>query len=130
MGLDVTGLGAVADLASSMIDRFFPNKTEQEKAQMAAALTIIQGQLDVNKEEAKSPSLLVSGWRPALGWACVLACVWNWMGLPVGLFIAKFSGYPIEMSPADLTEMLPILIGMLGLGTLRTVEKIKEVAAK
>jgi hypothetical protein len=52
------------------------------------------------------------------------------MGLPIGLFIAKVAGYPIEMSPADLTEMLPILIGMLGLGTLRTVEKIQQVASK
>jgi hypothetical protein len=130
MGLDVTGLGAVADLASSMIDRFFPNKTEQEKAQMAAALTIIQGQLDTNKVEAASTSLFVSGWRPFIGWACGLACVWNWMGLPVGLFLANLFGYPMQMSPADLTEMMPILIGMLGLGTLRTVEKIKEVAAK
>ena len=45
MAIDVTGLGAVADLASGLIDRFFPNKTEQDKAQMAAALTIIHGQL-------------------------------------------------------------------------------------
>jgi hypothetical protein len=130
MAIDVTGLGAVADLASNMIDRFFPNKTEQEKAQMAAALTIIQGQLDTNKVEAASTSLFVSGWRPFIGWACGLACVWNWMGLPVGLFLANLFGYPMQMSPADLTEMMPILIGMLGLGTLRTVEKIKEVAAK
>jgi Holin of 3TMs, for gene-transfer release len=130
MGLDVTGLGAVADLASSMIDRFFPNKTEQEKAQMAAALTIIQGQLDTNKVEAASTSLFVSGWRPFIGWACGLACVWNWMGLPIALFVANVAGHQMAMSPADLAEMMPILIGMLGLGTLRTVEKIKEVAAK
>jgi Holin of 3TMs, for gene-transfer release len=121
MAIDVTGIGAVADLASNLMDRFFPNKTEQEKAQMAAALTIMQGQLDVNKEEAKNPNLFVSGWRPAIGWTCVSACTWNWVGLPVGLFIAKIAGYPIDMSPADLTEMLPILIGMLGLGTLQQI---------
>ena len=130
MGLDVTGLGAVADLASSMIDRFFPNKTEQEKAQMAAALTIIQGQLDTNKAEASNYSIFVSGWRPFIGWACGSACAWNWIGLPIATFIAAAFGNPLSIAPADLTEMLPILIGMLGLGTLRTVEKIKEVAAK
>ena len=130
MAIDVTGLGAVADLAYGLIDRFFPNKTEQDKAQMAAALTIIHGQLATNQEEAKNPNIFVAGWRPFIGWACGLACAWNWMGLPIGLFIAKVAGYPIEMSPADLTEMLPILIGMLGLGTLRTVEKIQQVASK
>ncbi len=130
MAIDVTGLGAVADLASGLIDRFFPNKTEQDKAQMAAALTIIHGQLATNQEEAKNPSIFVSGWRPFIGWACGAACAWNWLGLPFGLFLAKLFGYSFEMSPADLTEMLPILIGMLGLGTLRTVEKIQQVAAK
>lgn len=130
MAIDVTGLGAVADLASGLIDRFFPNKTEQDKAQMAAALTIIHGQLATNQEEAKNPSIFVSGWRPFIGWACGAACAWNWLGLPVGLFFAKLFGYSFEMSPADLTEMLPILIGMLGLGTLRTVEKIQQVASK
>lgn len=128
--MDVTGLGAVADLASGIIDRFFPNKTEQEKAQLAAALTIIQGQLDTNKEEAKNSSLFVSGWRPFIGWACGSACVWNWLGLPVASFIASALGHPLTMSPADLTEMMPVLIGMLGLGSLRTFEKINNVASK
>ena len=130
MGIDVTGISAVADLASNMIDRFFPNKTEQEKAQMAAALTIMQGQLDTNKAEASNPSIFVSGWRPFIGWTCGSACAWNWIGLPIATFIAAAFGNPLNISPANLTEMLPILVGMLGLGTLRTVEKIQQVASK
>lgn len=130
MAIDVTGLGTVAELASGLIDRFFPNKTEQEKQQMAAAVMIIQGQLDVNKEEAKNPSVFVSGWRPFIGWVCGSACAWNWIGLPVAVFLAKVLGYTVELHPADLMEMMPILMGMLGLGGLRTVEKIQGVAAK
>jgi len=130
MGIDVTGLGTVAELASGLIDRFFPNKTEQEKQQMAAAVMIIQGQLDTNKEEAKNPSVFVSGWRPFIGWVCGSACAWNWIGLPVAVFLAKAFGYPVDLHPADLMEMMPILMGMLGLGGLRTVEKIQGVAAK
>ena len=130
MAIDVTGLGAVADLASSLIDRFFPNKSEQEKAQMAAAITIIQGQLAVNQTEAAHPNIFVSGWRPFIGWVCGIACAWNWAGLPIALFMATSFNHPIQIRPADLTEMMPILIGMLGLGGLRTVEKINNVAAK
>ena len=130
MAIDATGLGAVADLADNLIDRFFPNKSEQEKAQMAAALTIIQGQLDVNKNEASNSSIFVSGWRPFIGWACGSACVWNWLGLPVASFIAAALGTPLALAPADLTEMMPVLIGMLGLGALRTTEKINGVASK
>jgi hypothetical protein len=130
MGIDVTGLGTVAELASGLIDRFFPNKTEQEKQQMAAAVMIIQGQLDTNKEEAKNPNVFVSGWRPFIGWVCGTACAWNWIGLPVAVFAAKLFGYVVDLQPASLTEMMPILLGMLGLGGLRTVEKIQGVAAK
>jgi hypothetical protein len=130
MGLDVAGIGAVADLASSLINRFFPDKTEQEKAQLAAALQIIQGQLDANKTEAANPSVFVSGWRPFIGWICGSACAWNWIGLKVAVFACAYFGHPVDLSPADLGEMMPVLMGMLGLGGLRTLEKINGVAAK
>lgn len=67
MGLDATGVGAVADLASAVIGRLWPDKSEAERAQMAAAMTIVQGQLDANRAEAASPSVFVAGWRPAVG---------------------------------------------------------------
>ena len=127
---DLTGLGAVADLASNLINRFFPDKTEQEKAQLAAALQIIQGQLDANKAEASNPTLFVSGWRPFIGWVCGAGCAWNWIGLPVAKFALAYTGHPVALSPADLSEMMPLLLGMLGLGGLRTYEKVAGVAAK
>lgn len=127
---DLTGIGAVADLASNLINRFFPDKTETEKAQLAATLQVIQGQLDANKAEASNTSIFVSGWRPFIGWVCGVACAWNWIGLKVALFIAAFLGHALDLKPADLSEMWPVLIGMLGLGGLRTTEKINRVAAK
>lgn len=130
MALDITGLGAVADLAGSLVARFFPDKSEQERAQLAAALTIIQGQLDANKAEAANASVFVSGWRPFIGWVCGAACAWNWIGIPIARFALAQLGHPIGLSPADLGEMMPILMGMLGLGGLRTIEKIQGVAAK
>lgn len=128
--MDLTGIGAVADLASSLVNRFFPDKTEQEKAQLAAALQIIQGQLDANKAEAANPNVFVSGWRPYIGWVCGMGCAWNWIGLPIAKFALDVWGHPIELSPANLSEMMPLLLGMLGLGGLRTIEKIQGVAAK
>lgn len=130
MALDITGLGAVSDLASTVINKIWPDKTEAEKQQLAAAVMVVQGQLDINKVEAANPSVFVSGWRPFIGWVCGTACAWNWIGLPIAKVILLILGHPLNLAPADLTEMLPLLFGLLGLGTLRTVEKINGVAAK
>ena len=130
MAIDITGIGSVADLANTVIGKIWPDKSEQEKQQLAAAVMVIQGQLEINKVEAGNTSVFVSGWRPAIGWVCGAACAWNWVGLPLAKFVLLAIGRPITMSPADLGEMLPILIGMLGLGGLRTAEKINGVAAK
>jgi len=127
---DLTGLGSVADLASNVINKIWPDKTEEEKQQLAAAMAVVQGQLDANKTEAGSESLFVSGWRPAVGWVCVLAFGWNMIGLSVAKVALGLINHPLQIAPADLSEMMPILIGMLGLGGLRTVEKINGVAAK
>lgn len=132
MGLsanDITGLGSVADLAKTVIEKIWPNKTEQEKAELQAAMIIVQGQLEVNKAEASNPSVFVAGWRPFIGWVCGAACAWNWIGLPVakaGLLL--FVSVKLDLSPADLTEMLPVLMGMLGLGALRSYDKAKGKA--
>lgn len=135
--MDITGIGSIADLANSVIGRLWPDKTQTEKDQMAQTLVILQGQIaadqgqmDVNKVEAANPNWFVSGWRPAIGWVCVLACAWNWLGLPVANFGTALFHNPLSLTPANLTQMWPVLMGMLGLGGLRTVEKIQGVAAK
>lgn len=127
---DVTGIGAVADLAGTVINKIWPDKTQQEREQLAAAVSLVQGQLAINAKEAENPSLFVSGWRPGLGWVCVVACGWNWVGLKVALFVAAYLGHELKLAPADISEMMPILLGMLGLGGLRTYEKVSGVAAK
>lgn len=124
----LTGLGEVAGLASTVIEKIWPNKSEQERAELAAALAVVQGQIEVNQAEAASSSVFVAGWRPFIGWVCGSACAWNWIGLPITKMGLALAGYTLELSPADLTEMLPVLMGMLGLGALRTFEKTKGVA--
>ena len=127
--MDNTGLGALSDLAGTVINKIWPDKSEAEKQQLAAAVMVVQGQLDINKVEASNPAVFVSGWRPFIGWVCGAACAWNWIGLPVTKMGLALWGHSLDLAAADLTEMMPVLLGMLGLGGLRTIEKIKGVAA-
>ena len=127
---DLTGIGALSDLAGTVINKIWPDKSDAEKQQLAAAVMMVQGQLDINRVEASNPSVFVSGWRPFIGWVCGSACAWNWIGLPIAKVIAVTLAYPLDVSPANLSEMMPVLFGLLGLGTLRTVEKINGVASK
>ena len=83
---------------------------------------IAKAQLDVNKVEAGSDSLFRGGWRPAVGWICVCGFAVNFLISP----LAAGLGWDIPQS--DTSVMLPVLMGMLGLGGLRTFEKTKGVS--
>lgn len=121
-------ISAVSDLAGTVIKTIWPDKSAQEQQQLAAAVTLVQGQLAVNQAEATNPSTFVSGWRPFIGWVCGSACAWNWIGISILKTILDLAHQQVTLAPASLTEMMPVLMGMLGLGTLRTVEKIQGVA--
>lgn len=129
---------AIANVAGKVIDRVWPGP-EQEAARNQFKLQVLQlqqtgelaqitGQMDINKTEAANDSIFVSGWRPFIGWICGMACAWNWVGLPVAKMICMTLNHPLALASADLSEMMPVLIGMLGLGGLRTAEKMKKVA--
>jgi len=88
------------------------------------------GQIELNKIEAASPSTFKSGWRPALGWVCVLGFFYSVFLRPVlPWFITVCSGTTCQLPPVDMIEMSTLLAGMLGLGTMRTMERIKGVSA-
>lgn len=130
-------ISVLLDIGSKVIDRLWPDpaqaasaKLELIKLQQSGELAAMAGQLDINKVEAGSTSVFVSGWRPFIGWVCGAACAWNWIGLKVALFATAYFGHDLHMAPAELGEMMPVLLGMLGIGGLRTIEKINGVAAK
>lgn len=127
--MDITGLGAVADLASTVINKLFPDKSEQEKQQLALTLTVIQGQLDTNRAEAGNSSLFVAGWRPFVGWVCGTGFGVQFVLGPLAEWGSALAGHPIKFPPMDLGTMMPLLLGMLGLGGMRSVEKVKGVDA-
>ncbi len=121
--MDLTGVGAVADLATTVINKIWPDKSEQEKAQIAMAVQVVQGQLDINKVEAANPSMFVAGWRPGVGWVCVAALAYQYIARPLLI------GFGVSPNMPGLDEALwQLLLGMLGLGGLRTFEKAKGVA--
>lgn len=127
-------LGPVLEIGKSLIDRLFPDPAQKAKAELDMMVLLqtqdlqkVLGQLQINAAEAANPSLLVSGWRPFIGWCCGAGFLWAAIGHPVFAYLAVVKGWP--PAPAIDTEvLLYVLGGMLGLGTLRTVEKAKGVA--
>lgn len=99
-----------------------------ELAQLDAELKMATGQIEVNKVEAASTSIWVSGWRPAVGWCCAAAFAYKFVLAPSVAFALAAFGHPVELPVLDFSEMSTVLMGMLGIGALRTVEKIKGVA--
>lgn len=126
---ELTGIGAVADLAKTVVARIWPDKTAEEQAQLAAALTIVQGQLDANKAEATSPSAFTSGWRPGIGWVCAAALAMQYIARPLIAWAGIVTGHTFPVLPGIDDNLWQLMLGMLGLGGLRTYEKTKGVAS-
>jgi hypothetical protein len=83
---------------------------------------LLTAQMEINKEEAKSSSKFISGWRPACGWLCVTGLAWQVFVWPIWVWVAKLVNIP-EPPNLETAVLVTVLMGMLGLGTLRTVEK-------
>ena len=119
---------------SGLLDKFIEDKDKKnaiafELSTMAEkhATELAKAQLEVNKTEAAHKNLFVAGWRPAVGWVCCLGMASNFLVIPVANFALALSGSSVVVPLIDLSTMMPVLMGMLGLGALRTVEKTKGV---
>ena len=84
-------------------------------------------QIEINKVEAAHPSLFVSGWRPAVGWCCVFAMAGNFIIIPFSNFVLALLDQNVIIPLVPLDTMMPVLMGMLGLGAMRTYEKKNAV---
>ena len=106
-----------------------PDPAAREKAAQSI-LAMLQeadaAQVSVNKQEAAHGSLFVAGWRPAIGWTCAAALAFEYLVSPVGQWIAFMVGHPIPKPPTLSEHLWELLMGMLGLGALRSLEKIKR----
>lgn len=142
MALDLVGIGKAAESVKGILGMFFADKTEEEKARIAAAFAVIQSQNDINRVEAASPSFWVSGWRPGVGWVCVaslgmvyipkalvLTAIWTYQSYVV---ISAWNGTGQVTLPVypdlGVTDLLGLLGSILGIGAFRTAEKLKDKA--
>ena len=118
---------------STVLDRVIPDKNAREKAkeELERALNdqdfqIALEQIKVNLAEAQSESFFKSGWRPSVGWICSIAFGLHFVILPLfNYFLMLCGGQPI-LVPFQMDTLLTVLLGLLGMGTLRTVEKLKK----
>jgi hypothetical protein len=122
-------LTAGVELAQTVITRIWPDKSAAEAAQLAAQVAIVQGQLDVNRAEASSPSAFTSGWRPAIGWVCASALACQYIARPLVQWAGIVLDHPLPALPGIDDNLWELMLGMLGLGGLRSLEKIKGVAS-
>ena len=137
-------------LLTPVLDRilaFIPNPEERQKAQLAAQAAVMEQQAEIvralidadrqqteiNKVEAASSSIFVAGWRPFIGWICGAALAWQFLLMPIGSWaaslVAQYLGEkPPTFPQLDNSQLYPILFALLGMGGLRTLEKIRDVA--
>lgn len=128
----------ILDIAGKIFDRVIPDKAaaERAKAEFAAVgqaqeFQLAVQQIVVNAKEAEHPTLFVAGWRPFVGWTGACAFAYVAIVEPFARFIAQVGfGYAGAFPEIDTTLTMQVLLGILGLGGLRTYEKQKRVAAK
>jgi len=115
---------------TSLLSKVIPDKDERNRLAYEIATLAekqaheqLMAQVEVNKQEAAHKSLFVAGWRPFIGWTCGTAMAFNYVGVPLVETVCALFEYPLTINPLDLATMTPVLLGMLGLGGMRTYEK-------
>lgn len=141
--MDYQLIGGIFDLAGKVFDKLFPNPEEKAKAQLElfklqqegafkeleANLQLAQGQMEINKAEAESPDFFRGGWRPFIGWVCGLGLMYQFLMRPILTFILMVAEAKVQTLPVlDLETLMTLLFGILGLGAMRTTEKLKGAA--
>jgi len=135
----IIGLDGIFNFANGVLERIFPNPADRlnaqtklaemqqngELAQLAAETDLAKGQQAINLEEAKSGNLFVAGWRPFIGWTCGVAFAYHFILQPLMAFGMAAFGHTVALPVFAMGELSTVLMGMLGLGGLRTFEKVK-----
>ena len=137
-------LSALFDIGKVAIEKIWPDPTKRAKelrkleemkqrgslAEMNAQVNMLTGQMEINKVEAASGNWFVAGWRPFVGWVCGFALAYAAILEPFMRFIASVNDYSGTFPVIDTTITMQVLLGMLGLGAMRTREKEKGVNNK
>ena len=138
--MDLTGLGAFAELGTTVINRIWPDANESERVRLTATLAELDAlhkerlaQAQVNQVEAGNPNLFVSGARPALLWCCILIFFYSYIVYPSAIFIVALCDASLIIPKLAMDDTIwNLVFGLLGLGLIgaRSYEKVKGVASK
>jgi len=122
---------AILNVGNTLIDRLIPDKTQAQAAkaqlvqmQVAGELQQMQGQLAVDQTEAANTSVFVAGWRPFIGWICGLALATDFIIRPVFMWACNLAHRPADFPTLDMTELMPLVLGMLGMGALHVTQDV------
>ena len=131
--INMSMLANLVGPVTGLLDKFIEDK--DQKAMLAHKIAtmseehhqeLMKGQLEVNKTEAAHSSIFVSGWRPFIGWTCGLGMFGNFITIPFSNFVLALIGMDIVIPLVPLETMMPVLMGMLGLGAMRSYEKTRK----
>jgi hypothetical protein len=124
----LAAISALIGPVSAILDKVIPDKDLREKLSHEIATMAekhsqeqVMAQIEVNKIEAAHKSLFVAGWRPACGWVCISALAYS-------TIISPILGIWFTVPVVDTSLLTTVLMGMLGLGAMRTFEKTKGVS--
>ena len=124
------GIGEAIAAGLKIVDKFIPDPEERAKAEAELRnelLTYDQGQMEVNKAEAVHRTIFVAGWRPLVGWVCGGGFAVHILVLPIANYVLVATGGKVIDIAFDMNVLMTVLMGMLGMGGLRTYEKLKGV---
>lgn len=133
---------AVLNIGDKLIGHFFPDPKEADAAklkllelqtsgalaELTASTDLAKAQAAINQQEASSSSLFVAGWRPFVGWCCGAAFAYAFVLQPLAVFLLTVCKVPLDpktLPQLDISGFMPVLLGMLGLGAMRTYEKVQ-----
>jgi len=130
-------IDGILGVAEKLIDKLIPDPKQKAEAllklkemEQSGDLAVIAGQNSINAIEAANANVFVSGWRPFIGWVCGSALACQLVLGPMVMWGSALAGHPVAL-PVMQTELLTtLLVGMLGLGGMRTVEKLQGAASK
>jgi hypothetical protein len=136
-------IGAILPVVGTLIDKLFPDKQaadeakikmmelaqKGELAQLDAQMQLAMGQIETNKIEAASSDPFRAGWRPMAGWACSLGLFYEFLMRPILPWLVGLTGAEVAPMPSvDIDQLMILLGGLLGLGSLRSFERVKGKA--
>lgn len=138
-------LSAAFELGKTAIELMWPDPTKRAQelrlleelrqsgdlAKLSAHVQLMVGQIEVNKVEAQHSSLFIAGWRPWTGWVCGSALAYNFIVYPLLLWAWVVVGTDVPPPPpVDDSALYPVLLGMLGIGAMRSHDKRYSVDSK